>query len=146
MGANNKNNFKPQQKSSLKRYKGKNVSPFSGAVQMGQYAARLLRNMAFQNFDLEKDGIMFQNRDFLIAAYREAENKVVEQQIYVNGLSYAYACSTDANVIRMINKHKRALDGWNMVYNTIGSILQTGDLGLLAGLMNRLPDYRHVLY
>lgn len=142
MGVNNNNN---KQKSTLKRYKGKNVSPFSGAVQMGQYALRMIRNIAFQNFDLQKDGVMFQNRDFLLAAHHEAENKVIEQQIYYNALTYAYACSSDSTVLRLINKHKRALDGWTFVYNTIGSILQTGDFGLLAGLMSRLPDYKYVL-
>lgn len=139
MGGNNK------QKQTLKRYKGKNVSPFSGVGQMGQYALRMIKNIAFGNFNYEHDMIMFQNRDFLTALLHEAQNKVIEQQIYCNALNYAYACSTDSMVIRMINKHKRALDAWTLVYNTAGSILQTGDLALIAGLMNRLPDYKHVL-
>lgn len=141
MGDNHKNN----NKKTLKRYKGKNVNPFSGAVQMGQYASRMIKDIAFGNFNYEKDYMMFQNTDFLNAAIHEAEQKVIEQQIYNTALNYTYANSNDATVFRLMNKHKKALDGWMLVYTMLCGILQSGDLGLLVGLMNRLPDYKHVL-
>lgn len=129
----------------LKRYKGKNVSPTSGPIQMGQYATRKIKDIAFGNFNFEQDAHNFQNKEFLMAAIHEVETKVIEQQVYNTALAYAYGASTDGIVLRMINRHKRALDGWTLVYNTIAGIIQTGDLGLLVGLMNRLPDYKHVL-
>lgn len=132
-------------KNKLKRYKGKNVSPTSGPVQMGQFAARKIKDIAFGNFNYEKDIVYFRNKEFLNAAIHEAETKVIEEQIYNTSLLYTYGASDDGIVLRMMNRHKRALDGWTLVYNTIAGIIRTEDLGLLIGLMNRLPDYKHVL-
>ena len=66
MGKNNQNN-KP------KRYKGKNVHPLSGSMQMGQHAIRLIKNLAFNNFNMETDGVYFQNQDYIMAAIHEVE-------------------------------------------------------------------------
>lgn len=141
MGKNNNGNRQPQKK----RYKGKNVSPMSGVVQMGQHALRLIKNMAFGNFDIQKDGVYFQNQEFLQAAIHEVQEKVKEENIYCTALNFTYGASNDVTVINMINKHKRALDGWNYVLNTLMCILNTGDQTLLAGLLSRLRDYRYVM-
>lgn len=132
----------PQQK---KRYKGKNIHPMSGVVQMGQHAMRLIKNMAFGNFNIEKDGIYFQNQEFLRAALHEVEEEVKKQSIYCAALHYAYGSSTDVTVIELTNQHKRALDAWTYVYNTLLCILNSGDITLLVGLLNRLQDYRYVM-
>ena len=79
----------------LKRYKGKNVSPTSGPIQMGQYAIRKIKDIAFGNFNFEQDAHNFQNKEFLMAAIHEVETKVIEQQVYNTALAYAYGASTD---------------------------------------------------
>jgi len=138
--AGNNNNRKQQ-----KRYKGKNVHPMSGTAQMGQHALKIIKNMGFGNFNMETDGVYFQNQEFLMAAIQEVQNKVKEENIYNTALAFTYGASDDITVIRMMNNHKRALDGWHMVLGILGSIMNTGDITLLYGLMNRLPDYRYLM-
>lgn len=138
---NNRNQNQPRKQ----RYKGKNVNPMSGVVQMGQHALRLIKNMAFGNFNMQKDGVYFQNQEFLLAAIHEVENEVKKQNIYCTALNNTYGCSTDVTVIKMINDHKRALDGWNFTLNTLVCILNTRDTSLLVGMLKRLPDYRYVM-
>ena len=43
-------------------------------------------------------------------------------------------------------EHTKALEGWTYVYNAMNQMLMTGDTSILLGLVNRLPDYRYVLY
>lgn len=139
MGKNNNQNNKP------KRYKGKNVHPLSGSMQMGQHAIRLIKNLAFNNFNMETDGVYFQNQDYIMAAIHEVEGKIKEENIYNSALNYAYGASNDITVLRLMNNHKRALDAWNMIYGVLVAILNTGDISLLLGLASRLPDYRYVM-
>ena len=47
--------------------------------------------------------------------------------------------------MKMKTKHKRAVDAWSYVWNTLGCMLNTKDTGLLAGMMNRLSDYKYDL-
>ena len=102
MGNNNNGKQRQQQQpQQKKRYKGKNIHPMSGVVQMGQHAMRLIKNMAFGNFSIEKDGIYFQNQEFLRAALHEVEEEVKKQSIYCAALHYAYGSSTDVTVIEL---------------------------------------------
>lgn len=145
MGYNNNRNNRGKNQQQQKRYRGKNVHPLSGSVQMGQYAVRLIENLAFGNFNMDTDSVYFQNQDFLMAAIHEVENKIKEENIYNTALSYTYGTSTDITVLKLMNNHKRALDAWNLIYSTFVGILHTQDLSLLVGLMSRLPDYRYVM-
>lgn len=137
---NQKQNNQPQ-----KRYKGKNVHPLSGPVQMGQHATRLIKNLAFGNFNMETDGAYFQNQEFLMAAIHEVGERVKKEEIYNVALNYTYGNTNDITVLKMINEHKRALDAWNFVYSTLSMMVSTGDMSLLLTLMNRLPDYKYLM-
>lgn len=134
-----------QQQKRKKKYTGKNVNPLSGTIQMGQHGIRAIRNLAFGNFNMEKDGVYFQNHDYVMAVIHEVENKIKEENIYNTALNFTYGMTNDITVIKMMNDHKRALDAWTMVLNTLGAIMNTGDITLLVGLANRLPDYRYLM-
>ena len=139
MGNNN------QQQKQKKKYRGKNVHPLSGTVQMGQHAIKTIRNIAFGNFDINRDGIYFQNYDYIMAAIHEVEGKIKEENIYNVALNYTYGASNDITVMKLINDHKRALDAWNLVLNILTNIMNTGDITMLYGLANRLTDYRYIM-
>lgn len=141
--ANNRHNNRGNNKQ--KRYTGNNVNPLSGPLQMSSYAIRLIKNMAYGEFNLERDGHLFQTNEFLNVAVRAAANKLYEQQVYVMALDYSYGNTTDPAIIKMKTKHKRAFDAWQYVYSTLGSMLMTKDMGLLAGMMHRLSDYKYDL-
>lgn len=144
-GGGNNNRQNQQQRPKPKRYKGKNVDPMSGPVQMGRYAGRLFIDMARGNFRLDTDGVHFQNREFILAAINEVEVRIVEQQIYNTSLTYTYGGSNDVNVLRLMERHRRGLDAWMYVRETLIALLNTGDMGLIIGLMSRLPDYRYCM-
>lgn len=144
-GGGGGNRPQQQQRQKPKRYKGKNVDPMSGPVQMGRHAGRLFIDMARGNFRMDTDGIVFQNREFILAAINEAEVRIVEQQIYNTSLTYTYGGSNDVNVLRLMEKHRRGLEVWMYVRETMIALLNTGDMGLIIGLMSRLPDYRYTM-
>ena len=142
MANNNRNN---KRNNNNKRYTGNNVSPLSGPLQMSGYALRLIKNMAYGEFNMERDGHLFQTYEFLSVAINVAKNKLYENQVYMQALGFSYGNTNDSVIIKMKNKHRRAVDAWNYVYNTLGCMITTKDMGLLAGMMNRLSDYKYDL-
>ena len=128
------------------RYKGKNINPMGDVSRMGKYAINIFKDIAHGKMKGQNGYPEFQNREFLIGAISEVEKKIRENNIYVQALYFTYAESTDSQAQYLLRKHQQAAEGWNYIYNTLFIMLNTGDMGYVSGLMNRLPDFKHVLY
>lgn len=128
------------------KYKGNDVDPMGDVGRMGRHAIGIFKDIAKGRARPYGSYTEFNNKDFLVGAIDEIAAKMREHNIYIFALRSAYGGTNDPQVITMVNKHVKALEGWTYVYQSMNQMLMTGDTSILLGLMNRLPDYRYVLY
>lgn len=138
----NKNNNgggqnRPQQ------YTGKNKDPMGDSGRMERYAIDMFRDMSRGKFDLS-NVYKFQNRDFAYAAIRAAEKNFRRHDIMKTALNFAYGRSDDVDVIALTNIEISTCNGWQYIINTLYAFMQTGDLGMLAGMAQQLANNRNL--
>ena len=127
------------------RYTGKNIDPMGDATRMGRFAVSLFKDMCHGKFDFNKNISVFQNREFINSAIVEVNNKLRENSTYLIALNYTYGASNDLVVAQLIERHTKAIEGWEFIKNILYMILNSGDISLVYGLLNRLPDYKNVI-
>lgn len=145
MNHNSNNKNRGNRPPRLPRYNGKNIDPMGDTSRMGKFALSLFRDMSRGKFDWNKNAQTFQNKEFVMAAIIEVQERVRENETYLTALNYAYGASSDMLVTRLKDRHMRAIEGWNYILQLLHSIYISQDTSLLLGMINRLPDYRHVL-
>jgi len=141
--ANNQQNKRPPK---APRYRGNDVNPMGDIGRMGKYAIGIFKDIAKGKGKPYGAYTEFNNQEFIRGAIDALAEKIREHDIYIYALRTAYHGSNDPQLIAMLNKHTKALEGWTYVYNAMNQMLMTGDTSILLGLINRLPDYRYVLY
>ena len=139
-------NNKQQKKQKPVRYKGKNVDPMGDVSRMGRFGISMIKDIASGRFDFQRNAITFSNTDFVRSTLAEVERKIKEQNIYLTALQYCYGNSTDVDVLRLIDQHIKSKDGWTYVYETLWTIYNTKNVNIVIGMINRLPEYRYVLF
>lgn len=128
-----------------KRYKGKNVSPFSGPTQLYRDTKQVLKNIAFGTFDINKDGHKLQNADWINMAIFTAQKEANKNWVIYTSVELVNPGTTNVDILTIIEDHRKGMQGWCMVAEMLNSYRSTGDIGLIYGLMNRLPDYKYVM-
>lgn len=128
-------------------YRGKNVDPMGDPGRMRRHATSLFKDMAHGKAkSIDEYRTLFANAAYLKAAIDEVTKKVYEQNIYNQALNFTYGASTDAVIRQMIDRHHKAHEGWSYILQTLYQIANSNDVTFILGLMNRLPDYKYVLY
>lgn len=137
MRNNNHNNNKKQLK------KVKNPDPMSNGRMMAREGMRLIRNIAFGNFNFYTDGQIFRNLEFVNLLIREIDKRLMEASIHVSAIEYAYANSSDPNVLLLLHNDKRTYEAYTLIRKQLTSIALTGDTGFLLVLVSKLPQYKY---
>lgn len=140
-GGNNRNNNNNRGP----RYTGRNVDPKGDAIRMGRFALGKIRDMANGKFNMN-DAHLFIEDNFVAAANQAIVEKIRENDIYYMALTYTYGATTDSQTLKLINKAWTGKDGWNYALTCVNQIHMTKDLSIINGMLNRLPNYRNVLY
>ena len=78
MGNNNKNK---------KRGIPKNVDPLSNAKTMGREGMKMIRNIAFGNFNFYNEGHVFRNPDFVTNIMIEVDKRILDASIHLTALN-----------------------------------------------------------
>lgn len=128
------------------RYTGKNINPMGDPSRMGKHAVNMLKDMSRKQFDFPRNAPLFQNREFVMSALTEITYKIREQNTILMALNYTYGASNDTLVHQLIEKSTKAVEGWSYAAQILNFILSSGDISWVNALMNKLPDYRYVLY
>lgn len=142
MGKSNNKNKRPER---TPRYTGKNIDPMGDATRMGRFAISLFKDMCHGRFEFNKNIGVFQNPEFINSAIVAVNEKLRENSTYLVALNYTYGASNDLIVAQLIERHTKAIEGWDFIRNTLYMILNTRDISLVYGLINRLPDYKNVI-
>lgn len=121
----------------------KNPDPMSNYSTMGREGMKILRNIAYGKYNIYAEGHIFRNRDFVNATIAEIDKRLVELAIHITAINYAYAGTTDPNVLRLLHRDTKAHEGYSIARQALQSIAMTGDTGFLWVLASKLPNYKY---
>lgn len=136
--ANNKNHGK-------RRPMPKNPDPLSNAKTMGRDGMKMIRNIAFGNFNFYNEGHIFRNPDFISNIIIEIDKRILDASIHLTALNYAYPGTSEPSVLSLIHRDTKTYEGYMLIRNVLIGIRQTGDTQLLYTLMTKLPEYKYYL-
>lgn len=154
MGApnNNSNNKRPQRPKvgqprpgmqQPKKKTGGKVDPMSNMRSKGRYGMKLIRDIAYGNFNIFTQGHVFQDMDLVNATLNEVNNKLFDIQIHINAITYAYQGCTDQRVANLLWRDQQQAKAYGIMQQAMAQISATGDVGHLLILANCLPPLRH---
>lgn len=122
---------------------GRPKDPMSNTKTMANEGMRLIRNIAFGNFNMYNDGHVFRDLNFVNATIAEVEKRLFDAQIHVNAMAYAYGSCEDPRVVSLRFNDQKRLDAYMLIREVLYSVATTGDTGLLYNLLNKLPKYKY---
>ena len=128
-----------------KRAMPKNVDPLSNAKIMGREGMKMIRNIAFGNFNFYNEGHVFRNPEFVTNIMIEVDKRILDANIHLTALNYAYPGTQEPSVLSLIHRDTKTYEGYMLVRYVLEGILKTGDTRLLYTLMTRLPEYKYNL-
>lgn len=128
---NNNNKGKPPV------YRGKNIDMMGDPGRMERHAIDVFREMCRGKYQYS-NVTEFMNRDFVYAAITAASKQLRINTIKFNAMTYAYGASSDPDVIAITNQERNSCKAWESIINSLYIVLNTGDLGTVYGLINRL--------
>lgn len=121
----------------------KNPDPMSNPVTMGREGLRIIRNIAHGKYNIYAEGHIFRNMDLVNATINEIDKYLLDIGIHIAAINYAYAGTTDANVLRLLHKDKKSYEAYSIARQAMQSIAMTGDTGFLWVLASKLPNYKY---
>lgn len=132
-------------KNNKKRGMPKNVDPLSNAKVMSREGMKIIRNIAFGNFNFYNEGHVFRNPDFVSNTILEVDKRILDASIHITALNYAYPGTQEPSVLSLIHRDTKTYEGYMLVRQVLEGIIKTGDTRLLYTLMTRLPEYKYNL-
>lgn len=131
-----------------KQHKGKNNNqrrdPMTNVKTMGKEGMKIMRDIAFGNYNIYTEGHVFRNLDFVKATITEIDKRLMDLNIHITGVQYAYANSNDPNVINLLYRDRRAFEAYTLMKEVMCSIYMSGgDTGFLLVLAGKLPAYKY---
>ena len=131
-----------------KHNKGKNNNqnrdPMTNARSMAREGMRIMRDIAHGKYNIYNEGHVFRNLDFVKATITEIDKRIIDHQIHINAITYAYANTNEPAVTNLLYRDQKSLEAYMLMRNTLVSIVMSGgDTGFLMILANKLPIYKY---
>ena len=118
--------------------------PFTNVKSMGKEGMKIMRDIAFGNYNIYAEGHVFRNLDFVKATITEIDKRLMDLNIHITGVQYAYGNSNDPNVTNLLYRDRRAFEAYSLMKEVMCSIYMSGgDTGFLMVLAGRLPAYKY---
>lgn len=121
----------------------KNNKSVMNTRSMGREGLKIIRNIAFSNFNFYTEGQIFRNTAFVNATIEEINKILLETNIHITAIKCAYPATGDPNILGLLKKNQRKFDAYSLAKQCLGSVAYTGDTGYIWALLTRLPDYRY---
>ena len=123
------------------RYRGKNIDMMGNPDRMERHAIDVFRDMSRGRYNINNI-FEFNNKEFVQAAIIASQKELRKHTILKNALEYAYGASIDSDVITLKNRELMSCQGWEFIISSLYVVLNTGDLGTVYGMNNRLSTNR----
>lgn len=130
------------------------IKPINNSRSMGRDGFKYIRDIAFGNFNIYKDGHIFRNLDFVKATLAENDKRMKDASIHLESLKYTYTTNpyygtnkeAQAEILRLMHKDEKTVTAYMLIRNSLYAILQTnGDIGYLYVLASNLPNYKYYI-
>ena len=130
------------------KHKGKNNKqrrdPLTNVKTMGREGMRIMRDIAFGNYNIYTEGHVFRNLDFCKATITEIDKRLIDLQIHINAINYAYYNCQDPKVMNLLYRDQRSFEAYSLMKEVMCSIIMSGgDTGFLMVLAGKLPAYKY---
>lgn len=122
-----------------------NPNLMANAQSAGREGMRLIKNMAYGKFNMQTEGELFRNPNFIKATIAELDKRLVDVNIHVTAMTHAYRGCDDTRVTNLLNRDLRTQEAYMLIRQTLQAIMISGDIGLLLALISRLPNYKYSL-
>lgn len=126
-----------------KKNNGRPKDPMSNTKTMANEGMRLIRNIAFGNFNMYNDGHVFRDVNFVNATIAEVDKRLFDAQVHVNAMAYAYGTCDDPRVVALRFNDQKKVDAYTLIREILTCVATTGDTGFLYNLVNKLPKYKY---
>lgn len=131
-----------------KHNKGKNNNqnrdPMTNTRSMAREGMRIMREIAHGRYNIYNEGHVFRNLEFVKATIAEIDKRIIDHQIHINAITYAYANTNEPAVTNLLYRDQKSLEAYMLMRNTLVSIVMSGgDTGFLMVLANKLPAYKY---
>ena len=122
----------------------KNQNPMANSRTMAKEGMKIIRDIAYGNFNIYNSGHIFRNLDFVMATLAEVDKRIFEAGLHVTAIEYAYYGTQNQNVLSVLLRDKKTLEAYNIIRENLCAIISTnGDTGFLYVLANKLPKYKY---
>lgn len=120
------------------------INPMSNTRTMAKEGMRIMRDIAFQKYNIFNDGHVFRNLEFVKATIDEVNKRLTDLNIHIYAINCAFPYTDDQNVKNLLYRDCRKRDAYVLINQTLYNIYMSGgDTGFLLTLANKLPDYKH---
>lgn len=130
MGKKNKNN-RPK-------------DPMTNTRSMGREGMRIIREIAHGKYNIYNEGHIFRNLDFVKATIVEVDKRIIDNQIHINAIMFAYQNSDNPAVSNLLYRDQKSYEAYMLIRSVLSNIIMSnGDTGFLMVLANKLPAYKY---
>lgn len=135
----------PPRRKKAQRVPNNKADPFANPQSMERHAKHIFRDIAFGSCDIGLNADIFKEPAFLHAAIEVSSRELSYALIHKTAMEYTYHGSSDFNVKQVYDADVKKVSAWSIIYDTLLRIQQTGDIGYLVVLANRLPPLKFYL-
>lgn len=118
--------------------------PMTNTRSMAREGMRIMRDIAHGKYNIYTEGHIFRNLEFVKATIAEVDKRLLDHQIHIAAIKYAYANSQDPVVSNLLYRDERSYEAYVLIRNVLYNILiSNGDTGFLMVLANKLPQFKY---
>lgn len=122
----------------------KNKNPMTNVRTMGREGMKIMKDIAHGNYNIYNNGHIFRNLNFVQATIGEIDKRLIDLDIHIKAIRYAYANNIDPRVNDLLNRDQKAYDAYMIMREALCSILLSGgDTGFLLILPKKLAPYKY---
>lgn len=123
----------------------KHPDPMSTPTLRGWEGIRIMRDISKGRFNLDKDGPLFRNIEFVRDTINEAQKEYAKAYYHYHAMMFAYGAADDPMIRSIIEKDGGSINAYNLIIVQLSNIINYRDTGYLQVLINQLPRFRKYL-
>ena len=82
----------------------KNKNPMTNVRTMGREGMKIMKDIAHGNYNIYNNGHIFRNLNFVQATIGEIDKRLIDLDIHIKAIRYAYANNIDPRVNDLLNR------------------------------------------
>lgn len=128
---------------------GENFLAYKSARDLEMDAIKIFRGLARGNINIDRYGCYFLDQQLMHACLQTAYSKLMLYKVSFDGVNllkdsiFASGQTPDTTVITILDYHKKCKEAYEIIYNGLLNVSNTGDINYLLCMANVLADFRN---